>query len=88
MRVQHRHDLLQVLAYANLAQTPDVIACLVYPCSPASWNSLRERERLIHKAEITVGSRTVKLWLTAVPMATACELISSALALELRKELR
>src|SRR5260370_36094536 len=34
IREQHRTDLFQVLAYANLARTSRVIACLVYPCSP------------------------------------------------------
>ena len=43
--------LLQVLAYANLARTSTVIACLAYPCSALSWHSLRERGRLIHRAD-------------------------------------
>ena len=76
LREQHRNDLLQVLAYANLARTPTVIACLAYPCSLVSWNSLRERGRLIHRAELTVGARSVHLWLTAVPMATDVERIA------------
>lgn len=85
LREQHRHDLLQVLAYANLARTPRVIACLAYPCSPQSWISLRERGRLIHRAELTVGTRVVYLWLTAVPMATSIEPIATALTDEFRK---
>jgi hypothetical protein len=85
LREQHRHDLLQVLAYANLPRTPRVIACLAYPCSPRSWNSLRERGRLIHRAELSVGTRIVHLWLTAVPMATDVERIASGLTEELRK---
>jgi McrBC 5-methylcytosine restriction system component len=85
LREQHRNDLLQVLAYANLARTPTVIACLAYPCSPQSWSSLRARGRLIHRAELTVGARVVHLWLTAVPMATDLEPIASGLADELRK---
>ncbi len=85
LREHHRSDLLQVLAYANLARTPTVIACLAYPCSPQSWNSLNERGRLIHKAELTVGSRSLHLWLTAFPMAAAVECIAASLAEELRK---
>jgi hypothetical protein len=85
LREQHRNDLLQVLAYANLARTSRVIACLVYPCSPQSWLSLRERGRLIHRAELGVGTRVVQLWLTAIPMATDVERIGSVLADELRK---
>jgi 5-methylcytosine-specific restriction endonuclease McrBC regulatory subunit McrC len=85
LREQHRKDLLQVLAYANLAQTQTVIACLAYPCSPENWNSWRERGRLIHRAELTVGSRAVHVWLTAVPMATYVAQIASGLSEELRK---
>ncbi len=85
LREQHRNDLLQVLAYATLARTPHVIACLAYPCSPSSWNSLRDRGRLIHKAELTMGARTLHLWLTAVPMAAEVERIACPLIEELKK---
>jgi len=88
LREQHRNDLLQVLAYANLARTSKVIACLAYPCSPQSWASLRERGRLIHRAELTVGSRSLHLWLTALPMATALERVVAPLADEVRRALR
>jgi 5-methylcytosine-specific restriction endonuclease McrBC regulatory subunit McrC len=84
LRDQHRNDLLQVLAYANLARTPRVVACLTYPCSSESWNSLRERGRLIHKAQLTVGSRSIHLWLTAVPMAIGIEHVADPLADEIR----
>lgn len=84
LREQHRNDLLQVLAYANLARTPKVIACLAYPCSPFSWNSLRDRGRLTHRAELTAGGRTVHLYLTAVPMAADLERIASGLTDEIR----
>jgi hypothetical protein len=73
LREQHRNDLLQVLAYASLARTRTVIACLVYPCSANRWQSLRERGRLVHKAMVSVGPRAVHLWLTAVPMAVTSE---------------
>ncbi|MGH9629066.1 MAG: 5-methylcytosine restriction system specificity protein McrC, partial [Bryobacteraceae bacterium] len=85
LREQHRSDLLQVLAYANLARTPQVITCLSYPCSAENWTSLRERGRLIHRAELTVGFRSLHLWLTALPMATTLEQIASALVDDLRK---
>ena len=88
LRQAHRNDLLQVLAYANLARTPLVIACLVYPCSAATWRSLRERGRLIHKAQIYVGSKSLHLWLTAVPMANAVEEISAPLSAEIQLALR
>ena len=88
MREQHRNDLLQVLAYANLARTPRVIACLAYPCSPESWNSLCQRGRLVHRAELAVGARSVRLWLTAVPMATTLDEIATPVADALRQALR
>src|ERR1035438_4516141 len=84
LREQHRTDMLQVLAYANLACTPKVIACLTYPCSPESWHSLKKRGRLIHRASLSAGSRSVQLWLTAVPMAAAVDAISTSIADELR----
>jgi hypothetical protein len=85
LREHHRNDLLQVLAYANLARTPRVIACLMYPCSAKSWDSLVERGRLVHRAELTVGTRSLHLWLTAVPMVAPVERIATALVNELRR---
>lgn len=84
LREQHRNDLLQVLAYANLARTPRVIACLAYPCTSQSWDSLRERGRIIHRAAFTVESRSIHLWLTAVPMKAAVEQIAAPLAEAIR----
>src|SRR6266436_4338001 len=46
---RHRADLLQALAYANLARTADVVCCLVYPCSQTTWESLAKRDRLFHQ---------------------------------------
>jgi hypothetical protein len=88
LREDHRNDLFQILAYANLAKTPSVIVCLAYPCSPRSWDSLRERNRLIHRAELAVGDRSLKLWLTAFPMATEIDRIVAPLVNELRGALR
>jgi hypothetical protein len=88
LRERHRHDLLQVLAYANLVRTPRVIACLAYPCSLQSWASLRERGRLIHRAELLIGSRSLHLWLTALPMATALERVALPLVEEVRGALQ
>ena len=85
LREQHRSDLLQVLAYANLARTSNVIVCLAYPCSAENWTSLQERGRLIHRAELAVASRAVHIWLTAVPMAIAAERIAVPLAESVRK---
>jgi 5-methylcytosine-specific restriction endonuclease McrBC regulatory subunit McrC len=52
LREQHRIDLLQVLAYANLVSSREVVCCLVYPCSVTTWESLVKRGRLFHKSEL------------------------------------
>ena len=87
MREHHRADLLQVLAYANLARTPRVITCLAYPCSTDNWVSHRDGARLLHQAEITSGLRSVQLWLTGVPMSAAVEPIATPLAEQIRSAL-
>jgi 5-methylcytosine-specific restriction endonuclease McrBC regulatory subunit McrC len=77
LRENHRTDLFQVLAYANLAKTQSVIACMAYPCSHQTWKALEQSGRLIHKATIAIGTRAVHLWLTAVPMLADTESIAS-----------
>ena len=84
IREQHRVDLFQILAYANLTKSSRVIACLAYPCEPETWKRLVDRKNLFRKAEITVGSRAVHLWLTAIPMATTIDKIKVPLLQELR----
>jgi len=73
LREHHREDLLQVLAYANLSDSPLVVCCLAYPCNRDRWQSLHQRGRLFHQAELTSGSRRILVWLTAVPMHAAVE---------------
>jgi 5-methylcytosine-specific restriction endonuclease McrBC regulatory subunit McrC len=85
LRERHRRDLLQILSYANLSETSRVICCLVYPCSIETWESLRLRGRLFHKAALAARSRQVQTWLTAVPMCTSPEQVACALAAEIRK---
>jgi len=68
---RHRADLLQVLAYANLATSANIVCCLVYPCSQQTWESLSARGRLFHQAELPNRGRRVQVWLTAVPMGAA-----------------
>jgi 5-methylcytosine-specific restriction endonuclease McrBC regulatory subunit McrC len=85
LREEHRQDLLQVLAYANLSASPLTVCCLVYPCAEATWESLRERGRLFHRAEVSVLSRQVQVWLTAVPMSAEVEKVAGPLAEEIRK---
>ncbi len=84
LRQRHRADLLQVLAYANLAVTPRIVVCLTYPCRPPTWRSLVERGRLFHRASLAAGSRQVQVMLTAVPMQADVQLVIQQLARELR----
>jgi len=73
LQEQHRADLLQVLAYANLADVPRVTTCLVYPCRESTWESLSNRDRLAHKADLGVGDQSIELVLTAVSMESKPE---------------
>ncbi len=82
LRERHRADLLQVLAYANLARTPRVVVCLAYPCSGTTWRSLRERQRLFHRATLRAGDRNVDLLLTAFPMGERIDDVASLFAAE------
>ena len=84
VREQHRNDLFQVLAYANLSRTARVIVCLAYPCTQKTWERMLSRNRILHKAEINTGTRSITLWLTAIPMATAVDKICAPLLKEIR----
>jgi hypothetical protein len=84
LREEHRHDLLQVLAYANLARTKNVTVCLTYPCSQNTWESLAERGRLFHKADLQVQDKVLGLWLTAIPMSAAVDCVTTPLVQQLR----
>ena len=88
MREEHRLDLLQVLAYANLAARSNVVCCLVYPCSQKTWESLRIRGRLFHQAELPVRGRHVHVWLTAVPMGANADVVSAAFVERVRATTR
>jgi len=88
LKEEHRHDLFQILAYANLARTEHTIACLMYPCSAEKWNDLQERGRLFHKAEVVIGSDSLHIWLAAVPMAIPVERIIPPITKELRAIIR
>ena len=88
LREQHRGDLLQVLAYATLSSARNVVCCLVYPCSSETWNALRERRRLIHKAVINVGARALHLWLAAIPMTMSSDHVALLFSRELHEFVR
>jgi len=80
LRERHRSDLLQVLAYANVATTPRIVVCLAYPCRRATWDSLRARNRLVHRASLSAGERRIDLLLTALPMGVAISEVSEEFA--------
>ena len=84
LQEQHRADLLQVLAYANLANTKDVVCCLVYPSSRATWDSLARRGRLFHEAELPDRGRRVRVWLTAIPMGASASTMAAPFGTQLR----
>jgi 5-methylcytosine-specific restriction endonuclease McrBC regulatory subunit McrC len=85
LREQHRADLLQVLAYANLVNASEVICCIVYPCSTHTWESLLARGRLFHRAFLPYKGRQVRVWLTAVPMNGLTEIVAAAFSEQIRE---
>lgn len=84
LREQHRADLLQILAYANLVASKQVICCLVYPCSTPTWESLARRDRLFHCSELPNRGRRIHVWLTAIPMSSARDTIAVQFGEKLR----
>jgi hypothetical protein len=85
LRERHRSDLLQVLAYSSVAQTPKVLVCLAYPCNEERWLSLRERNLLIHRASLPMAQRRLELVLMAFPLST--RIVEDAVA-QLAEEIR
>jgi 5-methylcytosine-specific restriction endonuclease McrBC regulatory subunit McrC len=84
IRERHRHDLLQVLAYANLTSTPRVVCCLAYPCTWVTWESLARRGRLFRCAQLPNRGRFIEVWLTGIPMHAAVEEIATHFAARLQ----
>ena len=71
LKEQHRADVLQALAYSTLFDAPRVIACLVYPAAPETWNRLVARDRVSFRARVRGAARCVELALIAVPLSGA-----------------
>ena len=80
VKERHRTDLLQVLAYSTLFSTPKVVCVLVYPCRRDTWESLKSRGRLVHRASVASGHRDVSLLLTAVPFGVTAREAADTLA--------
>jgi hypothetical protein len=68
MRESHRNDLLQVLAYSTLLDSPRVVACLLYPCKGDTYEYLKQRNATIARAHLQSGTRSVELALAAAPL--------------------
>jgi len=77
---------MQVLAYSNLARSQRVVCCLVYPCSLVTWESLRQRGRMFHQAELPNRGRQVQIWLTALPISAAVDRFAEPLIERLREQ--
>jgi len=73
IRDRHRADLLQVLAYSTLFDAPRIIACLVYPCLPETYMSLRDRGQLVARAIVPAGNRRIEIVLVTAPMGSGAE---------------
>jgi hypothetical protein len=73
IRERHRGDLLQVLAYSTLSESKATTACLAYPCTPETWNSLKDRGMLSHRGGIYAGHRKIDLVLVAIPIGNRLE---------------
>lgn len=78
-QAQHREDLLQVLAYSSLFDTPRVVACLAYPTAHNQWQLLRDQRRVMSRATVRHGLRQIEIALVAVPMSGRTDEISDIL---------
>ncbi|MFN8533192.1 MAG: hypothetical protein U0556_06570 [Dehalococcoidia bacterium] len=67
-RAEHRADVHQVLAYTGLFDSPRVVSSLLYPLRYQTWERLRYRGRVVRRAAITTGSRTIELAIIGVPI--------------------
>ncbi len=78
-QAQHREDLLQVLAYSSLFDTPRVVACLAYPTAHDQWQLLCDQGRVMSRATVRHGLRQIEIALVAVPMSGHTEEIVNIL---------
>jgi len=69
LRERHRADLLQVLAYSTVKSAKRIVACLVYPCRLATWQSLKARgEGAFHATATATYDRQVEVIMTGLPL--------------------
>lgn len=84
LRDEHRDDLLQVLAYANLSQAERTVVCLAYPCSQATWNGMKSAGRHFYRGSLHAGERRLEVIFTAFPMGVPANVVAAPLAEMLR----
>jgi hypothetical protein len=46
------------------------LVCLAYPCNEARWQSLHDRNLLVHRAALPSTGRQIELVLIAFPLST------------------
>lgn len=80
LQERHREDLLQVLAYSTLFPEARVTCCLAYPCRRDTWDRMKGRGMLVHRASVAAGSRDIRLFLCAVPFGMSAREIADELA--------
>lgn len=74
VRENHRHDLLQILAYAATHSSVRKMCVLVYPCSKTEWEERLRNNQLFLKADVAPGNQTgVQLILTAIPFGVSAQ---------------
>lgn len=79
LRDHHRGDLMQVLAYSTLFDARRIVACLVYPCRPKTYESLVARKRAFSRAMVLGPHRKVEVALAAAPMGYAIDRVAKEL---------
>jgi hypothetical protein len=79
LREHHRADLLQVLAYSTVSTSETISSCLIYPCTPPTWEFLKREGHIVHRGSLRAGSRNVGLLLAAVPMVARLDEVATEL---------
>jgi hypothetical protein len=68
MKIEHRHDLHQVMAYASLYDASRVVSLLVYPIFQGSWMKLADSGKEISRAYLPVESKQIEVGLIGIPL--------------------
>ncbi len=68
LKVEHRHDFHQVLAYAALFDAPRIVSVLVYPMFLRTWQSLAKRGQTVTRAYFPGKIRQLEVALIGIPL--------------------